>query len=195
MSNPPGKEEFADVSLNCNPWTVDFCYDCFNAVTPEWPKNKDDVWKKSDVFFKTVGGQIEARLTRSPTVRLIRFLTSQGDTDTSKLEIRFAVKARSKSLNYICYDNHAGVKLVRIEKIRQPSELPGAAFGSRFDWSKTMEYSRVFTTDEAVQHCGAVKELNGYVGKKALHAIQLENAKTRTETYHEGECRYDLVFL
>jgi hypothetical protein len=174
-------ESFGYLSVNTNPWSVAICYDAFNGVAPRWPRHKHNVWELSQVAISMgVDGRLQANVTRRPTRRLQCLLQENKISDAG---INFIVEPGSGLYHYIRYDSYAGVQLVVVERIYRP-----AGSNDANQWSRTMEFRRLMTSEEAYQSCDAEKDRDIHVGKKTLREIL---AESQGETqYHIGECTY-----
>jgi hypothetical protein len=156
--------EFAIVQFDKNPYSVQFALDCFNSVsglTSKYPAHANDVWllgDEADVAVKS-GGK-EVRVNRKPTVRLLRCLKAFKCRVVPR--ISFPVEQQSPKFAYIRYSDWAGIQYVYVERTREPTDM---------DWSRTMEFRILSTTQEAMSLCNSDLDEGINIGKNSLRTV------------------------
>ena len=150
-------------------WSIDFCFEIHNAI---WKEGSDHrTWKESKVVYLEDQDGLYASITRRRGFRY------EGET-----EITFNVRMNSSKYHYIMYDQWAGAMLVSVLKVHRPVGR---------DWDKTVDFRRVYTTDEARQYTDSKDGgPNGHMGLKALDELIRNDKRSKQTTYHVGDCKY-----
>ena len=185
-------ERFGEIELKPEDiWKVDFCWKVFNAVSPRWPRHKNNVWAHSVVSVqKNTGlgsdGRLVAHVTRQPTARL-KLLLNELDIAISAASIKFKVEMGSANKAYILYNDYAGLQLVRVTNIERPKSKLSRG---EDEWEGTLTFRRLMTTEEAMGTCDSMNDEGSYLGTRSLRKILREDEKRHRVTYHEGYCIY-----
>jgi hypothetical protein len=176
-------------------WTLEFCVNCWAGAGHPWEKHKDHVWHKSEVTFRGSGVfGLEATVKRKATARLLGFLKKFDGTDPA---ITFTVQQQSGKLHYICFSNYSGSMLVAVDRIHRPVEIAehveqgdGGEISSQSDWSKTMHYRRLFTTQEAIMNSDHDRDEGNRLGRESLRRL-IKSSPSNAVNYHVGERLYE----
>ena len=173
---------YADHDLDENPHSIAFVYDTFNACTPDWPKNSDNIWLFSKVVFKAFDGEKAAEVTRKPSAHLKGLLATFDPAPNAVM--KFTVYQRCRFLKYILRDSYSGCVVVTVEALYDPN-------GD--DWSKTMRIRRVMSTEHALKECCSPKDEGINLGKLSLQKFQKHFQQDQRqwikskEVYHESD--------
>lgn len=166
-------DDKSEVSVNGefgSKWSINFCFEIHNKIWKEGSEHR--TWKGSRAYYQEDLGGLYASMTR------VRGFKCKFDT-----EIKFNVRVNSSRYHYIMYDQWAGGKLVHVTGLQRP--------GDGEDWEKTLEYRRVYTSEEAARITDITDGgARGFLGRKALKKLAAADEKTRRTTYHVGDCLY-----
>ena len=168
-------DDRSEVSVNgkfgCK-WSVDFCFEIHSEIWKDGSEHR--TWKKSKVYYQRHLGVLYASMTR------VRGFRCKFDT-----EIKFNVRVNSSRYHYIMYHQWAGAMLVHVTGLQHPDDGE--------DWEKTLEYRRVYTSDEAASMTDITNGgTRGFLGRRALLALDAydKSIKPPQTTYHVGDCVY-----
>jgi hypothetical protein len=186
------------VTLNENPWSIDFAIACSNLAWYGNPNNPSPVWlmkePKTAVYGKEgdAGNSSEVTITRRASPYLEKLLSLKGCTVHPG--ISFVVRAKSMVYYYLMFDSYAGACLVTVDKIMARDQD---------DWSETMSYRRVFTTKESATQSKHKNDTGMNRGNAYFRALLLKEEQTAEEedsseqnsgepftTYHVGDVYY-----
>jgi hypothetical protein len=163
----------SEVSVNGeygSKWSINFCFGIHNKIWKEGSEHR--TWKESQVNYQVELGCLYASMTRVPGFRC------QFDT-----EIKFNVRVNSARYHYLMYDQWAGGKLVHVTGLQRP--------GDGEDWEKTVEYRRVYTSQEAARFTDIKNGgERGFLGRRALQELAAADKENRRTTYHVGDTVY-----
>ena len=186
------------VTLNENPWSIDFAIACSNLAWYGNPNAPSPVWlmkePKTAVYGKEgdAGNSSEVTITRRASPYLEKLLSLKGCTVHPG--ISFVVRAKSMVYYYLMFDSYAGACLVTVDKIMARDQD---------DWSETMSYRRVFTTKESATQSKHKNDTGMNRGNAYFRALLLKEEQTAEEedsseqnsgepftTYHVGDVYY-----
>jgi hypothetical protein len=182
--------DFRDIDVDENTHSIEFLYNVFDACTPNFPLNSDNIWQPSMVAFKDYQGVISARVTRRPTPLLRCFL---GQLEPAlKANLTFDVYLHCNFLRYILRQSWSGLVVVKVEALHEPEDG---------DWSKTAQIRRIMSTKHALKECEEAADEGSHLGKVSLETFQtsLEDYQrdhkqwtVGKEVYHESDVVEDV---
>ena len=182
--------DFRNIDVDENTHGIEFLYNVFDACTPNFPLNTDNIWQPSMVAFKDYQGVISARVNRRPTPLLRCFLGRLEPV--LKANLTFDVYLHCNFLRYILRQSWSGLVVVKVEALHEPEDG---------DWSKTAQIRRIMSTKHALKECEEAADEGSHLGKKSLETFQtsLEDYQrdhkqwtVGKEVYHESDVVEDV---